>query len=161
MWETQRVCTLLHRLDADPTYVCETVQSRDSIDVTMSHDHDGLSAVSHSGANDCRPDAHRRWSVDVHEMRPRVGRPPAGASRRVRPVRRKPPVTVEHLPARVTPRVTGQNLIPGAYQRRPVTPRRAGAMSGPAYGSADMPVGLPTMSAATIAERRKEGGGRA
>jgi hypothetical protein len=32
-------------------------------------------------------------------------------------------------------------------------------MGGSPFGSIDMPVGASTMSAATIAERRKEGGG--
>jgi hypothetical protein len=50
-------------------------------------------------------------------------------------------------------------LIPGAYERRPATSRRSGAMGGPAYGSLNPPSGPPTtMDAATIAERRREGG---
>jgi len=32
-------------------------------------------------------------------------------------------------------------------------------MSGPAFGSDDQPAGPPSMDAATIAERQKEGGG--
>ena len=52
-----------------------------------------------------------------------------------------------------------QPLIPGAYEQRPVTPRPSGAMGGPAYGSLNPPSGPPTtIDAATIAERRKEGG---
>jgi hypothetical protein len=53
-----------------------------------------------------------------------------------------------------------QALIPGAYERRPATARRSGAMGGRAYGSLNPPSGPPTtIDAATIAERRKEGGG--
>ena len=52
-----------------------------------------------------------------------------------------------------------QALIPGAYEQRPVTPRPSGTMGGPAYGSLNPPTGPPTMDEATIAERRKEGGG--
>ena len=141
-----------------PTPVYKTAQTPDRNDVTMSHDCYDLSAVSYGGASDGGPDAHRGWDVDVREIRPRMGCPPAGDSRRVR---RKPPVTTEHLPAREASRVTGQNLIPGAYERRPLTPRRAGTMSGPAFGSVDMPIGSPPMSITTTAERRKEGGGRA
>ena len=58
-------------------------------------------------------------------------------------------------------RVTGQTLIPGAYEQRPLVARRSGSMSGPAFGSPDMPVGPTPMDAATIAERQKEGGGAA
>lgn len=57
--------------------------------------------------------------------------------------------------------VTGQTLIPGAYEQRPLLARRSGSMSGPAFGSPDLPVGPTPMDAATIAERQKEGGGAA
>jgi hypothetical protein len=66
------------------------------------------------------------------------------------------------------PPISGQNLsndeaarklIPGAYEPHTVTPRPPGAMGGSAFGSTDMPAGPITMSAATIAEREKEGGG--
>ena len=50
-------------------------------------------------------------------------------------------------------------LIPGGYERRPATDRQPGALSGPPYGSADMPPDDQTMDADTIAEHKKEGGG--
>ncbi len=50
-------------------------------------------------------------------------------------------------------------MIPGAYEPNTVTHRQPGAMGGPPFGSADMPVGSSTMSPATVAERQKEGGG--
>ncbi|MDA1183065.1 MAG: hypothetical protein O2930_00285 [Acidobacteria bacterium] len=69
-------------------------------------------------------------------------------------------MTVENPPAPPPPRVTtGQTLIPGAYERRPLRPRPTGAMSGPAFGSPDMPGASQSMSTAMIADRRKEGGG--
>ena len=52
-----------------------------------------------------------------------------------------------------------QELIPGAYERRTLTHRQSGSMGGPAFGSADLPIGPSSMDAATIAEREKEGGG--
>jgi hypothetical protein len=52
-----------------------------------------------------------------------------------------------------------QALIPGAYERRPVSARQPGGVSGPAFGSLDPRTGASTMDAATTAERRKEGGG--
>ena len=52
-----------------------------------------------------------------------------------------------------------RKLIPGAYEQNTLTRRQPGAMGGSPFGSADMPVGASTMSAATIAERQKEGGG--
>ena len=52
-----------------------------------------------------------------------------------------------------------RKLIPGAYEQNTRTQRRPGTMGGAPFGSTDMPVGASTMSAATIAERRKEGGG--
>lgn len=54
---------------------------------------------------------------------------------------------------------TAQELIPGAYEQRTVTRRQPGSMSGPAFGSAGAPGGPGSMSAATIADREKEGGG--
>jgi len=54
---------------------------------------------------------------------------------------------------------TAQELIPGAYERSTLTRRQAGSMGGPAFGSADVPIGPSSMAAATIAEREKEGGG--
>lgn len=56
---------------------------------------------------------------------------------------------------------TAQQLIPGAYERRTLTRRQSGSMGGPAFGSADLPIGPSSMDAATIAEREKEGGGAA
>jgi hypothetical protein len=50
-------------------------------------------------------------------------------------------------------------LIPGAYERNTVTQRQPGAMGGAPFGTDGIPAGLSTMSAATIAEREKEGGG--
>lgn len=67
-------------------------------------------------------------------------------------------MTIENPTAPLSSGVTGQTLIPAAYEQRPVTSRRAGAMSGPAFGSSDAPIGPPSMDAATLAERRKEGG---
>lgn len=52
-----------------------------------------------------------------------------------------------------------RKLIPGAYEQNTPTRRRPGTMGGAPFGSTDMPVGPSTMSAATITERRKEGGG--
>ena len=66
------------------------------------------------------------------------------------------------------PRISGHSvssddaalkLIPGAYELRTVTPRQPGAIGGSAFGSTDMPAGSIPMSAETIAEREKEGGG--
>jgi hypothetical protein len=67
-------------------------------------------------------------------------------------------MTIENPTVPLSPGVTGQTLIPAAYEQRPLTSRRAGAMSGPAFGSSDAPIGPPSMDAATLAERRKEGG---
>jgi hypothetical protein len=55
--------------------------------------------------------------------------------------------------------MTAQELIPGAYERSTLTHRQSGSMGGPAFGSADPPIGPSSMDAATIAEREKEGGG--
>jgi hypothetical protein len=52
-----------------------------------------------------------------------------------------------------------QAMIPGAYERNTLTHRQAGSMSGPASGSTDMPIGAAVLSAATIADREREGGG--
>jgi hypothetical protein len=54
-----------------------------------------------------------------------------------------------------------RKLIPGAYEPNTLTQRQPGTMGGAPFGSTDtdMPVGASTMSAATIAERQKEGGG--
>ena len=52
-----------------------------------------------------------------------------------------------------------QLLIPGAYERNTLTYRQLGAMGGPAFGSADDPIGHSSLSAVTIADRQKEGGG--
>jgi hypothetical protein len=52
-----------------------------------------------------------------------------------------------------------QDLIPGAYERNTLTYRQPGSMGGPAYGSADAPIGPSSLAAATIVERQKEGGG--
>ena len=56
--------------------------------------------------------------------------------------------------------VTARELIPGAYERRRmVTPRQSGSMGGPAFGSASVAIGPSSISAATIADREREGGG--
>ena len=52
-----------------------------------------------------------------------------------------------------------RKLIPGAYEQHALTRRQPGTMGGSPFGSIDLPVGGSTMSAATIAERQKEGGG--
>lgn len=52
-----------------------------------------------------------------------------------------------------------QSLIPGAYERNTLTYRQQGAIGGPAFGSANDPIGPSSLSAATIADRQKEGGG--
>lgn len=52
-----------------------------------------------------------------------------------------------------------RQLIPGAYERTTLTHRQAGSMGGPAFGSADTPTGPSSMSAATVADREREGGG--
>jgi hypothetical protein len=56
--------------------------------------------------------------------------------------------------------VRAQALIPGAFEKRPVTPRQTGVMSGPAFGSLDPPSGPVPMDETTRGDRRKEGGGR-
>jgi hypothetical protein len=50
-------------------------------------------------------------------------------------------------------------LIPGAYERNTLTHRQSGSMGGPAFGSANVPIGPSSMDAATIADREMEGGG--
>ena len=52
-----------------------------------------------------------------------------------------------------------QALIPGAYERNTLTYRQPGSMSGPAYGSAEVPVGDNLLDAATTLDREMEGGG--
>ena len=54
-----------------------------------------------------------------------------------------------------------QAMIPGAYERNTLTHRQMGSMGGPAFGSADVPPGPSSLSAATIADREMEGGGGA
>lgn len=49
-------------------------------------------------------------------------------------------------------------LIPGAYERNTRTPRQPGSMGGSAFGTDGISPGPNTMSAATTAERRREGG---
>lgn len=51
------------------------------------------------------------------------------------------------------------DLIPGAYERNTLTYRQPGSMGGPAFGSANAPIGPSSLAAATIVERQKEGGG--
>ncbi len=53
-----------------------------------------------------------------------------------------------------------QALIPGAFEPRPVTPRKSGGMSGRASGELDPPEGPSTMDEATTAQQRRAGGGR-
>jgi len=53
---------------------------------------------------------------------------------------------------------TAQTLIPGAYERRPVSSGRPGAMSGPASGSPQSHGDSLPMDEATRAAHRKEGG---
>jgi hypothetical protein len=50
-------------------------------------------------------------------------------------------------------------LIPGAYERNTLTHRQLGSMGGPAFGSEHLPSSAGSMSAATIADREREGGG--
>ena len=54
-----------------------------------------------------------------------------------------------------------QALIPGAYERNTLTYRQPGSMGGSMFGTADVPTGPNTMSAATVADREMEGGGGA
>lgn len=51
-------------------------------------------------------------------------------------------------------------LIPGAYDRSTLTSRQPGSMGGAAFGMVNVPIGASSMDAATIAERKKEGGGK-
>ena len=53
-----------------------------------------------------------------------------------------------------------KTLIPAAFEKRPVTRRQTGVMSGPPFGSLDPPSGPSPMDETTRGERRKEGGGR-
>jgi hypothetical protein len=50
-------------------------------------------------------------------------------------------------------------LIPGAYERNTLTHRQSGSMGGPAFGSPTAPGRDETLSAATILDREREGGG--
>jgi hypothetical protein len=50
-------------------------------------------------------------------------------------------------------------MIPGAYDRTSLTRRQPGAMGGAGFGTDGIPQGPNTLSAATVAEREKEGGG--
>lgn len=52
-----------------------------------------------------------------------------------------------------------QPLIPGAHERDTLTYRQSGAMGGPAFGSGNVQPSCTSMSAATIADREREGGG--
>jgi hypothetical protein len=52
-----------------------------------------------------------------------------------------------------------RKLIPGAYEQHTLTQRQPGTVDGELFGSTDLPFEASAMSAATIAERRKEGGG--
>ena len=56
-------------------------------------------------------------------------------------------------PGRTTP------MIPGAYERKTPTSRQPGAMGGSPFGSVTEPTAHSSMSAATIADREREGGG--
>lgn len=49
-------------------------------------------------------------------------------------------------------------LIPGAYERNTLTHRQPGSMGGSAFGTDGIPPGPSTMSAATTAQRQREGG---
>jgi hypothetical protein len=66
-----------------------------------------------------------------------------------------PPTAVRDVPNDEAAR----KLIPGAYEQNTRTRRQPGTMGGSPFGSIDLPVGASTMSAATRAERHKEGGG--
>lgn len=65
----------------------------------------------------------------------------------------------EPVPASEIPNM--QAMVPGAYERNTLTHRQKGSMGGPAFGSADLPIGPSSLSAATIADREMEGGGGA
>jgi hypothetical protein len=54
-----------------------------------------------------------------------------------------------------------QGLIPGAFERRPLTDRQPGAMGGSPFGAGNATAGPSSLTAATILEREKEGGGGA
>ena len=66
-----------------------------------------------------------------------------------------PPVVTETQ----TTNSPSRRLIPGAYERDTLTHREPGSMGGAPFGAADLPVGPPTMSRTTVAERQKDGGG--
>ena len=65
------------------------------------------------------------------------------------------------LTADLANELAARRLIPGAYERNTLTHRQPGSMGGTQFGSDDVPSVPSTMSAATIAERQKEGGGKA
>ena len=54
--------------------------------------------------------------------------------------------------------LTGQEIIPGGFEPRPLRPRQSGGMSGPASGSPEQPGTANSMDTATIAETRRAGG---
>jgi hypothetical protein len=51
-------------------------------------------------------------------------------------------------------------LLPGAREPHVAVPRLAGTMGGSAAGTAGVPGGANTLAAATVLERKREGGGR-
>lgn len=153
MWSvlagTRHVCAVSHR---SVGFAQSSVQnSTDGLAGDASpwgHDH-YLPVVSHPGTDHHRSRTEGRRGVAVHAMWPQVGRRPAGDGCGIRRLRGKP---------RMTPPAV-QKLIPGAYERSTLTYRQSGSMGGPAFGSADLSIGPSSMDAATIAERKKEGGG--
>ena len=52
-----------------------------------------------------------------------------------------------------------QPLIPGAYELSTLTHRQPGSIGGPAFGAENVTSSVDSMSAATIADRTREGGG--
>lgn len=52
-----------------------------------------------------------------------------------------------------------RRLIPGAYEPNTRVHRQPGSIGGGPFGAGDVPTGTSTMSLATIADRRREGGG--
>jgi len=52
-----------------------------------------------------------------------------------------------------------QAMIPGAYERNTLTHRQPGSMGGSPFGATDIPTGPRSLSAATVADREREGGG--
>jgi len=53
---------------------------------------------------------------------------------------------------------TAKDLIPGAFEPRPLKARQTGTMGGPAFGATGVPIGSSSMDAATINEHKREGG---